>query len=337
MSQVHFSHAALFLLLWLVPPLVILSIVSIRVKRRHLRRLAARLALPGRRDRRRRDLRTGIAILSVVFIVLASVGVGVAPHAVKVRQRGREVVFLVDVSRSMLARDLAPNRLARAKSAIIGALPQMRDDRVALVAFAGSASIICPLTYDHTFFAESVDRLSTSSVSVGGSKIGDAIRYATRRVFPKGDKAHRDIILISDGGDQGSYPVRAASEAGSKGVRILTIGLGNQKSGTRIPVSAKAARYVTYHGRVVTSKLNATLLRNIAEATPGGRFLDVATGTFDLGSIYHAFIGEAPKSALGTRTVTQYRPLFQYFLLGALLLLIAEVLIPERPRVEVEL
>lgn len=333
MSQIHFSHAHLFLLLWLVPVLIALAVVSVRTKQRRLRRLTALAASPGRQLRRRRDLRTALAALSVVFIVLASVGVGAAPRRVKVVQRGRDVVFLVDVSRSMLARDLAPNRLARAKSAIIGALPQMRNDRVGLVAFAGSASVVCPLTYDHTFFAESVSRLSPSSVSVGGSKLGDAIRYTMRRVFTKGGKAHRDIVLISDGGDQGSYPVRAASEAGSQGVRILSIGLGNQKTGTKIPVSANATRYVTYHRHVVTSKLNALLLRRIAEATPGGRFLDVATGTFDLGSIYRAFIAEAPKSDLGTRTVMQYRQLFQYFLLGALVLLVAELLIPEGARV----
>lgn len=318
---IHFAHVNMLYLLWLLPFVLILAVVAERLRRRDLGRFSslAASAVNGPRKGRRRKL--VLVLVSLFLLAAASAGFGVDPHFVKQEQRGREVVFLVDVSRSMLAQDLAPDRLGRAKLAMLDALPALRGDRVALVAFAGSASVVCPLTSDYTFFAESVRRLSPASASVGGSMMGDAIRYTLKRVFTTGGVIHKDIVLISDGGDEGSYPVKAASEAGAIGVRMLTIGLGNQTSGSRIPVDLGSHQYLVYRNQEVWTKLNPTLLRRVAEATPGGRFLDVATGTFDLGEIYRAFERDAPKSNLGDRTTTQYRQLFQLFLGAALLVL----------------
>lgn len=330
MSRVHFLYLEVFYLIWVVPAVVLLLVLAQRLRRRALERFARFARVPGE-DPARRRLKGTLAVLALVLIVVAGAGIGVDPHTMKVPQRGREVAFLVDVSRSMLARDLAPNRLERTKAEILGAVPSLQGDRVALVAFAGSASVICPLTFDYTFFSESVRRLSTTSASVGGTMIGDAIRYTLRRVFRRRDHAHRDIILISDGGDQGSFPVRAASEAGAAGVRILAIGLGNERAGSRIPIGSGASlHFLTYKKGVVRTRLDASLLRRIATATPGGRYLNVATGIFDLASIYRAFVSDAPKSDLGARRVTRYDQLFQFFLFGAFLLLGAEFLVAER-------
>lgn len=326
MSPVHLAHPNLLYLLWSAPLLLLAVFVAGRIRRRDLRRFSLRpTGLEDAEIVRRR--RASLLLLSVLFLVAAAVGFGVDPHSTVVKRQGREVVFLVDVSRSMLARDLAPSRLGRAKQSILDALPAMTGDRVGLVAFAGSASVICPLTFDRTFFGESVRRLSTNSASEGGSMIGDAIRYTLKRVFSGDRHSYKDIILISDGGDNGSFPVKAASEAGSAGVRILSIGLGNQKSGTRIPTSPGARRYVTYRSHVVRSALDAALMRKIAEATPGGRFLDVGTGSFDLAPIFRAFEREAPTSSLGSRRVTSYRPVFQLFLALSLVSLIGELLL----------
>ncbi|HUX20232.1 MAG TPA: VWA domain-containing protein [Spirochaetia bacterium] len=326
--QAHFSFVDGLYLLWLVPLVVFGLFAAERARRRDLLRFSSgALSEAGGKGRVRRN---ALLLAGMILLILAGIGIGINPHSQSVKQRGREVAFLVDVSRSMLATDLAPNRLGRAKFGILDALPEFRGDRVALVAFAGSSSVICPLTYDYPFFGESVQRLSPQSVSVGGSMIGDAIRYTLKRVFAKSRNIHKDIVLMSDGGDEGSYPIRAAAEAGNDGVRILSIGFGNQTTGSRVPIGPGPHQFVTYDHREVWSKLDPSRLRSIAEATPGGEFLDVGTGTFDLGPIYRAFEKNAPKSYLGVGKVTRYQQLYQVFLGAALLVLSLELLIAWR-------
>jgi len=251
-----------------------------------------------------------------------------------VKRTGRDVVFVLDVSKSMLAEDLAPNRLERAKLAIADVIDTLQGDRVSLVAFAGTAAIKCPLTLDYGFFRMMLENTTTESISRGGTMIGDAIRSVLDQVLDSQEKQFKDIVLITDGEDHESFPLEAAKEAAAKGIRLFIVGLGDENEGRRIPVTDASGRktFLQYKGQEVWSRLDADTLRQMALATPGGRYLNVATGTIDLGDVYLQLIGSADKKELEEETIGKYEEKFQIFIGISFLLLTLEALISERRR-----
>ena len=249
-------------------------------------------------------------------------------------RRGRDVVFLLDVSRSMLAEDLAPNRMERAKLAIGDAVEKLEGDRVGLVVFAGTAVVKCPLTLDYGFFHMMLEEVDTDSIARGGTLIGDALRKVLDDVFDDQLKQYKDVILITDGEDHDSFPVEAAKTAGERGVRLLAIGLGDENEGRRIPITDDNGRktFLKYEGQEVWTKLDGDALREMVNATAGGQYLNVATGNIDLGDVYQRLIASAEKRDLESKTIKRYDERFQLFLGVALVLLCCEMLISERLR-----
>lgn len=264
-----------------------------------------------------------ILILSMLLSVFAAARPSWSRTETRVTREGRDVVFVIDVSRSMLAEDLYPNRLVRAKLAIIDALSIIENDRVGLVAFAGSAVVKCPLTLDYSFFRQAVEQLSTDAVSVGGSMIGDALRKTLTDVLAGGTGGYKDVILITDGEDQESYPINAAGILAEKGVRLIAIGLGDEDTGKRIPVTDVngSTVFLTYEGREIWSRLDAETLRQMAVKTPGGQYLNVSTGAFNMGEIYSALIKSQEKRFIDEETSIENEENFQYFLAPAVILL----------------
>jgi Ca-activated chloride channel family protein len=257
---------------------------------------------------------------------------------VPVARQGREIVFLVDVSRSMLASDLAPNRLERAKIWIRDLVAAVDGDSVGLVAFAGAAVVKCPLSRDLGFFDLTLEELGPESVPVGGSMIGDAIRKTISQVFERDptrdtiDGTYRDIVLITDGEDQGSLPVEAAESAAQAGVRIIAIGLGGDGEGALVPAADEDGQFATYQGQAVRSRLDAAALADIAAATPGGVFLNVGIGNVALDDVYRQLIASADQTSLESSDAMQYDEMFWVFLAAALGLLVIEPLLGDRVR-----
>jgi len=234
----------------------------------------------------------------------------------------------------MLAEDLVPNRLERAKLAVQDCVERLRTDRVGLVAFAGTTVVKCPLTVDYGFFRMMLDDITTESISRGGTMIGDAIRTVLDEVFDDQEKEYKDIILITDGEDHESFPVEAAHAAGEEGVRMIIIGLGDENEGRRIPVTDDKGNktFLKYDGREVWTKLDAHTLRKMANATPGGRYLPVSTGTIDLGDVYSELIAGAEKKEIETKTIKRYEEKYQIFLTIGFFLLCIEAMISEYKR-----
>ena len=332
-AAVRFVHPEAFLLLWLLLPLLAAWLLAGRARRRAVRRFRS---TPAATDSQRnvRPLLATLTLLGFAALVVAVARPGWESQTTTVERRGRDVVFVVDVSRSMLAQDLAPNRLERAKLAILDTLEQLSGDRVALVAFAGSAVVRSPLTFDYGFFRLAVQQLSVTSVARGGSLVGDALRTVRDQVFDDRTTEFKDVLLITDGGDHDSFPVAAAEELGQRGVRLLAIGLGDDSTGQPIPLAAAAVgavpAFVEHEGQMVLSKLDADLLRAVAGATPGGRYIHVATGNVDLGRLYVELIAAAAGRLLETDSVELVRERFQTFIATALLLLAVALVIPER-------
>lgn len=320
--------------LWLAPALALLCFVTFRRRVSLLRRFAdARLlpALGGAASMGRRAAKAAMLIGALALIVFALARPEWNPKPREVRARGRDVLFVVDVSRSMLADDLKPSRLERAKLAIKDAMNVLEGDRVGLIAFAGAPVMRCPLTLDYAFMREALDALSPDSVQRGGTNIGDTIRYALS-VFDDDSQGYRDIVLITDGEDHESFPVQAAEKAGQQGVRIIAIGLGDENVGHRVPITDERGRrsWLTYDGQEVLSKLDADTLRKIATASKDGVYLNVATGNINLDQVYADLIRSAKKRDLDTRSAVRYDEKFYIFLGAALALLTAEAFIGER-------
>ena len=330
--KLHFLNPHLLSILWLLIPIALLAFYALNRKKRALRKFT------GGTTSNENDFQlkgfinssTGI-ILSLFFLILGISRPSWNQEKRTVEKKGRDVVFLIDVSQSMLADDLIPSRLARAKLAIKDAIRSLDGDRVALVAFAGTAVVKAPLTNDYSFFNSAVERMNINSVSRGGSLIGDAIRYVTTTILDDSAREYKDIILITDGEDHESFPIEAAAEADKNGIRIIAIGLGDESKGHRIPLtSGGGAEFMTFNGREVWSRLDADTLRKIAGTTEGGQYLNVSTGTFDLAEIYGSLIASSKKTEYEEESLTIYEERFQLFLLLSLLCLIGALLQPFR-------
>ncbi len=347
MSDFQLHDVAMLHGLWLVPVLAALMLYAARKRSQALRRfveggLLARLGEASQADPAQRVLKAALLLAAVVFLVVALARPAWDAVQQEVAQRGRDVVFVLDVSRSMLAEDLPPNRLERAKLAILDAVDRLEGDRVALTVFAGATVVKCPLTLDYAFFRMVLEDVSPWSVSRGGTLIGDALRTVLRDVFDGKRSNYRDIVLITDGEDHDSFPLEAAAEVGALGVRLIAIGLGDERVGQRIPVTSAEASaaagaaggrsFLRHAGQEVWSRLDADTLRRMTDATPGGRYLNVATGAIDFGEVYRRLIASAEGREIGTRNLERLEEKFQIFLAVCLLLLALEMLLRERKR-----
>lgn len=337
----RFQHIGILLLLWVVPVLGTFFVYGAYRRKKALQAFAESKLLPLINREvipARRRWKALMLLIAFALGVVAAARPAWNPVPKTVKRSGRDVVFLLDVSRSMLAEDLAPNRLQRAKLAIDDCIDHLQGDRVALVAFAGAAVVKCPLTLDYGFFRMALENTGPDSVSRGGTMIGDAVRTALDEVFDDKDTKYKDMILITDGEDHESFPVEAAAEAGHRGIRMIAIGIGDENEGRRIPVTDDSGHqtFLKYNGREVWSKLDADTLRKMVNATPGGRYLNVATGTIDLGEVYLKLVASAEKRELESETVMRYEEKFQVPLGMMIFLLLAELLVSDRKRVRVK-
>ena len=335
MSGFRFHDIAMLNWLWLAPLPAILFYYAARKRRNALANFVDARLLPQLNPHVNGGNRVWKAIaitLTSVFLVVALARPAWNRLPQTVQQRGRDVVFLLDVSRSMLAEDLAPNRLERAKLAIMDAVDKLEGDRVALVVFSGAAVVKCPLTLDYGFFRMALDDVSPLSVTRGGTLIGDALRKVSGSVFDSKQSQYRDVVLITDGEDHESFPVEAAKSLGELQARLIAIGLGDENVGKRIPITGPdgAMTFLQFNGREVWSKLDAETLREMVNATPGGRYLNVSTGAIDLGDVYRQLIASAERQDIESRTIDRYEEKFQVFLAVGFLLLAVEMLLRER-------
>ncbi|MHC4620318.1 MAG: VWA domain-containing protein [Planctomycetota bacterium] len=287
---------------------------------------------------RKQILKAFLLVAAFISIVVALTEPKWNPQPQRIKRKGRDVVILLDTSRSMMAEDIKPSRLERSKIAISDLLETLQGDRIAIVTFAGNATVKCPLTQDYAFVRMALADISTQSTSRGGTMIGDAVRKAATDVFDRQSREFKDIILITDGEEHEGYesfPEQAAEKAAAEGIRIIAIGLGDENEGSRIPITGPDGEktFLKYKGREVWSRLDGDLLRKIVYATRGGKYLSVEPGkTFDLGEIYEGLIASAEKRELESATMMKYDEKFQIFIALGITLIICETLISERKK-----
>ena len=331
----RFGSPLCFYLLLLIPVLIVFFRISRKQRERALRlfgdpALMARITDSVSHPMRRLK---GLLILSAIgFLVLAMARPQIGTKAEIVKRLGNDVVFVIDTSLSMLAEDIKPNRLEKAKYEISRVLDRMRGDRVGLVAFAGTAFLQCPLTLDYGAARMFLDIIDTEIIPKPGTAIETAIRTAAD-AFEKGERKHKIMILLTDGEDHRGDPVGAAEELAKQGVIIYPVGIGSQE-GAPIPVKDEDGRLSGHKkdrsGKPILSKLDETTLRKIALNTDGKYYRATAT-EFELGKLYDQ-IEEMEKKELESKLFTQFEDRFQWILVPAILLLAIEVILSDRSR-----
>jgi Ca-activated chloride channel family protein len=322
-----------FFWIWLVPGVAVVLIFG------HWYRQGATARFAGRASVARLAGQSNLLLLWIKgFFVVAAVALVIFALAqpqwgkywTTQRAMGRDILVAIDVSRSMLADDVTPSRLERAKADVrdlASAVEEASGHRLGLIAFAGTASLKCPLTQVVNHFRVILDGLDTRSVARGGTMIGDCIRQAIEAYDDK-TQNFRDLILITDGEDMDSFPHEAAAAARDAGITIYTIGLGDPAQGSRIAVQDKAGQrsFLEHEGQIVWSKLDERTLKDIAQTT-GGAYIPAGTRAIELDRIFREVIEPKSKRDMNETQRERMHHRFQWFLAPAAILLLLDSLL----------
>ncbi len=284
--------------------------------------------LLGRLHLRFRKTRSALAAGALFLCAFAALGPSVGFTLRPVRRRGVDLLFLLDVSRSMLAADVKPSRLERAKRDIRGLLSKLTGERVGLVVFSGSPLLVCPLTHDYDAFAELLDRVEANLPAVGGTDLGRGLREALR-ALGGGEEASKAILLLSDGEDQVGDWKAALAEAASRKIRVFAVGYGTP-GGAKITVrkDGKEVFLTGPDGKEVVTRLDERILKETARRT-GGDYLRASSLPLPLEEILEKRIKVLRKRTYEEekRRVPWNR--FQWPLSLGVLLLLARLALPE--------
>ncbi|MFT5126679.1 MAG: Ca-activated chloride channel family protein [Rhodothermales bacterium] len=312
----------LWLLLW-VPAFAVVLIIAARRRSRALSALYRDRGLP-RRATIGRHAQAVFICLAVACVALALARPGWNPKMEPLSREARDVIFLLDVSRSMLAEDRRPNRLENAKALIATCVDQLDPgQRVGLILFGGSASIRSPLTRDHLFLLDALAEASPDDVDHGGTRIGDALLKIGEKLLSENMQGFQDIILITDGGDQDSSPAVAIDKLNELGASVMVIGIGSGPPGVRIPqlTPGGEAGFVIHEGKEVWTHLRADLLKEMVASAHSGLFLEAGTRSLDLADVYSKFAAHLGTQEVMVEAVEQYDEGFPVFVGASILFL----------------
>lgn len=269
-------------------------------------------------------LRFVMVLLAFAAGILAIMNPRVPGDSDNKTRKGIDIAIALDVSKSMLATDLAPDRLERARQLISKFIQQMPDDRVALVLFAGKAYLQLPLTVDHSAANMFVSGVTTDAVPQQGTVISDALQMSAG-VFNPADKRFKAVLLITDGEDHDADAVSTARELAEKGVMVNTIGIGSPEGATITePGTGQPKRDLA--GNVIISKLNEEILKELADAT-NGVYVRLQNSDEAIATIKKQ-LAQIERKAYGDVSMMQYTSYYMWFAAAMLFLLLIESVIP---------
>ena len=328
-----FGRPDYFRLFWALPCLALFYLFRFYRGQKLLSRFADRELLPQLLSAVsffRKRLKAALMVVSLGCLILTVSEPKWGFSIEEVKRHGVDLVIALDISKSMLAQDVKPSRLSRAKLEIANLLKTLKGDRVGLVIFAGDAFLQCPLTLDYAAVQLFLEDVSVTSISRGGSDIGGALREAVK-AFQANEGGDRAVILITDGEDLGGRVDEALEAVQKEKIIVYPVGIGRPE-GVPIPFEGeeREKRYVRdRQGEVVVSKLHPALLQKVASAT-GGRGGTIGTGFFSLEELYRHDIAKLEKRELGSEQKKEYHHRFQWPLAAAIFLLYLEGLLRER-------
>ena len=273
-----------------------------------------------------------LLVLAMIFLCGTIARLQFGTHLEMVKREGLDIVIALDVSNSMLAQDIKPSRLERAKQEIRSIIGRLTGDRIGLVPFAGDAFVQCPLTIDYPSAVMLLDAVDNTSVSRQGTNLSEAIETSSK-CFDQKERQHKVLLLLTDGEDHQGGAIEAAEAARKEGVKIYTVGIGSP-AGEPIPMLDRTGNKVGYrkdeNGDVIVSKLDEEALQKIALAT-GGKYYNATPSEMELDRIFGEISKLEKKEQEGT-LVTRYDDRYQWPLLFALVLLVLEFFLPERKK-----
>ncbi|MBK8704532.1 MAG: VWA domain-containing protein [Saprospiraceae bacterium] len=330
----RFEHTDYFYLLLALPVVALVFLWALRWKRRAIARfgnpdLVGRL-MPGL-SQFRVFAKVGLLLFAVALLTIALANPQWGVKREKVKRRGIDIFLAIDLSRSMLAQDLQPSRLARAQLFAGELLERLQGEQVGVIAFACNAQLQVPLTTDYSFAQLFLNSASTDMVASQGTAIGEAIDLA-QKAFPEDNERHKALVILSDGEDHVGAAGDLASLAKDDGIIIFTIGVGTS-DGEFIPIQRVTGEdYLRDQtGNPVRSRLEPATLKEVAEKG-GGAYFDLSAGTDAVMAALTERIDRIEKREYEARAFSEYESYFQYFVGLALLLLVAEFFTSYRKR-----
>lgn len=326
----RFEHPeALYLLLLLIPLVVIFGVFWFGRKKAIARMgeasLVARL-MPAR-PTWKHQIKFALACLSLIFLVLALSNPQLSETPKKIKREGVDLIIALDISKSMLAEDEKPSRLAKSKQFISQLIDKLAGDRVGMIIFAGNAYLQVPLTSDYRAAKSLLKTVSTDLAPTQGTAIAEAIRLAEKS-FPEGQTQFKTLLIISDGENHEGDALEAAEEAAAKGLIVHTMGIGTLR-GAPIPEIKNGSEDYKRdkEGGIVFSKLNPDMLKEVASAGKGNYF-QLSQGTSEVKAFLDELAG-MDKKEFEDQEFTDYDDYFQLFLGIAILFLLLEYFISE--------
>ena len=329
----NFAHPHILHLLWLLPVLAwVLHVLYIRRIKIINRFVQANLMPKAVRNGRERLWRwkTALILIFYVFAILALARPQWGYELQEIKRQGLDILIAVDVSKSMMTQDVKPNRLERTKLAIKDLVKKLKGDRIGLIAFAGEAFLVCPLTVDYNGFLLSLNDLNIDTIPRGGTDLSNAINQAIKSYGGIG-QPYKAFVLVTDGEDQEGDALATAHKAKEKGIMIYTVGIGTQEGDLIQVQNADGQREFLKdaQGNFIKSRLNENLLQKIAYET-GGAYVRSAATQFGLDYLYDQQLGKIEKHDIEHKMQKKYHERYQWFLWMALLALAVEAVIKTR-------
>ena len=325
----RFANIELLWLLLSIPAFVAAYIVYARHKRHQLEAFGDRElveALMPNASRVRPAVKFGILMLALALLIIASARPQFGQSERTEKRQGIEAIVALDISNSMMAEDVAPNRLDRAKQMLSKMMDNMVNDKVGLVVFAGDAFIQLPITCDYVSAKMFLNTITPSLIKTQGTAIGQALSTAIR-CFGEQSDASRAIILITDGENHEDDAVAVAKRAKEEGIQVLVVGIGKPE-GSPIPMPGTNNFFKDRQGNVVVSRLNEDMCREIAQA--GGGIYVRCDNTNTAMRALQKELDKLATQEIETQVFTDYNEQFQSFALIALLLLVIDFFIFNR-------
>ena len=325
--MINFAQAQYLLLILLIPFFFVIQAVVLKLRQRRIRRFGdeelVRQLMP---SYSKAKTWVRVTIFSIGFFFFA-IGLSRPQIGAKLKEhetKGAEIMIVLDVSNSMLAEDYSPNRLERAKLAISRLVDKLHDDRIGLIVFAGNSFVQLPITTDYVSAKMFMKSISTESVPVQGTAIGEAINTALRSFSAQSEKS-RAIIVITDGENHEDDPVAAATQAAEMGVRVFTIGVGSPE-GKPIPMDGELMK--DRDGNIVVTRLDEKVLQEVA-AAGNGLYVRAGNSEFGLNPIIDDIM-KMDDEKYNSIVFEEYDEQFMYFLAIALVFFVIEMLVGDR-------
>ena len=321
----NIKHPELLTLLFLLPLLVGFLIWSFKKSKKNLLEFCVEKRIPELIPSFKPKFilfKSVLLCLALLFLMISLISPRWNFDIQTIEKQGSNIFIAIDVSKSMLASDISPNRLFRAKLEIAKLIDKLDGDRVGIIVFAGTSFLQSPLTHDYGMVKEWVQQIDVDSITAEGTSIKSAIETAIRGFsFLEGNEKY--LVIVSDGEEQDQQTNELAAEAKKQGIKIISIGIG---SAGGAPISYNDELIKDKNGKIVISKLNESLLKDIAKITDG-KYILSRSGNLNLGSVYDNFIKKGQnRKNLKTSKIQRWQETYQIFLSFTLLFLIIESL-----------